>query len=125
MDPSVLIVDDERAICDNLAAFLEDEGLQPQMVHTGEEAVRLVSEGLKVKVCIMDLRLPGMTGTQTILAIRELSPDTRFLVHTGSANDKVIEELSRTGLRDVPVFNKPVRDMARFTNAIAELTESS
>jgi CheY-like chemotaxis protein len=122
MAPLILIVDDEQAICDNLAAFLEDEGLQPQIAHSGEEAVRLVNDGLAVNVCIMDLRLPGMTGTQAILAIRRLAPQIRFLVHTGSANDKVIAELARTGLRDIPVLHKPVRDMTLFADAINTLT---
>jgi CheY-like chemotaxis protein len=116
--PTILIVDDEPAICDNLAAFLEDEGLLPLVAHSGEEAIQRVTDGLVANVCVMDLRLPGMTGTETILAIRRLAPQTRFLVHTGSANDKVIAELARTGLKDVPVFHKPVRDMTQLAEAI-------
>lgn len=123
MAPSVLIVDDEQAICDNLAAFLEDEGLQPLISHSGEDALELVRDGVKVDVCIMDLRLPGMTGTEAILAIRELVPQIRFVIHTGSANDKVIAELTRTGLEDVPVFNKPVRDMSRFASVVSTMTQ--
>ena len=116
--PTILIVDDEPAICDNLAAFLEDEGLRACVAHSGEEAVERISGGLSAQVCIMDLRLPGMTGTEAILAIRQLAPRTRFLVHTGSANDKVIAEFGRTGLRDIPVVHKPVRDMTRLADAI-------
>ncbi len=121
MPPSILIVDDEQAICDNLAAFLEDEGLRSMVAYSGEEALRLVTEGLTVDVCIMDLRLPGMTGSQAIIAIHEIAPRTHFLVHTGSAHEKALAELERTGLKDVPVFHKPVRDMTRFADAIKAL----
>ncbi len=117
----VLIVDDERAICDNLAAFLEDEGMRAEVAHSGEEAVQRVSDGLAVDVCVMDLRLPGINGAEAILAIRERSPQVRFIVHTGSASDKVVAELARTGLGDLPVFSKPVRDMSRFAETIQAL----
>lgn len=121
MPPSVLIVDDEPAICDNLAAFLEDEGMRAEVAHSGEQAVDLISGGLAVDVCIMDLRLPGMNGAQTILALRHLAPGLRFIVHTGSASDKVAAQLSRNGLESVPVFNKPVQDMAQFAAAVTAM----
>lgn len=121
MPPSVLIVDDEKSICDNLAAFLEDEGMRAVVAHSGEEALEMVQQGFAVDVCIMDLRLPGMTGAQAILRIREQEPGIRFVVHTGSANDKVIDELQRTGLQDIQVFSKPVKDMGRMAQAIRSL----
>ncbi len=121
MAPRVLIVDDEHAICENLVAFLEDEGLPAEVAHSGEEAIAKVSDGLAVDVRIMDLRLPGMDGAETILAIRKIAPDVRFIVHTGSATDKVFAGLVLTGLSEVPVLSKPVKDMALFAQTIDAL----
>jgi len=120
MGPIVLVVDDETGIADNLAVFLEDEGMQVHVAHSGEDAVRRIGEGLPVQVCIMDLRLPGMNGAETIQAIRRIVPDARFIVHTGSARETVMLDLRRYGLQDLPVFKKPVEDMAALARAIAD-----
>jgi CheY-like chemotaxis protein len=122
--PSVLIVDDEEAIGDNLAAFLQDEGMRTIVAHSGEEAIALVRGGLAADVCIMDLRLPGISGTGAILAIREQQPGMHFIVHTGSASDRVIAELKRTGLQDIKAFSKPVHDMNLLAEAVNSLWTS-
>jgi len=124
MPPSVLIVDDEQAICDNLAAYLEDEGMCAEIAHSGEEAVERVKDGSAADVCIMDLRLPGMDGAQAILALREIAPLMRFIVHTGSVEANVSSQLGRCGLQGIPVFNKPLKDMAQMAEAVQALWTS-
>jgi CheY-like chemotaxis protein len=124
MAPSVLIVDDEEAIGDNLAAFLQDEGMRTTVAHSGEEAIALVRGGLAADVCIMDLRLPGISGTGAIQAIRAQQPRMGFIVHTGSASDRVIAELKRTGLENIETFSKPVHDMNRLVEAVNALWTS-
>jgi len=121
MGPLVLIVDDELSICDNLAAFLEDEGMRTEVAHSGEEAVQRVTDGLAVDVCVMDLRLPGINGAQAILEIHEREPRARFIVHTGSTSDKVLAELARTDVGRLPVFSKPLKDMTRISETVRAL----
>jgi CheY-like chemotaxis protein len=125
MSPSVLIVDDETAICDNLSAFLEDEGMRTAVAHSGEQALEMIAAGLEVDVCIMDLRLPGMNGTAAILAIRALRPGLGFVVHTGSAIENVAAELRRSGLPEITVFSKPLDDMARLAAILDRLCTAS
>lgn len=121
MAPTVLIVDDELPICDNLAAYLEDDGLRVQVAHSGEEALRRVAAGLEVQVCILDLRLPGMDGNQTALALHRIAPGIRFLIHTGSTDFTPTPELAGIGITPAQLFNKPVADMARLVQAVRHL----
>lgn len=121
MGPVVLVVDDEIAICENLSAFLEDEGMRVICVHSGEDALSRINAGLAIQICIMDLRLPGMSGTAAILAIQQLDPRVRFVIHTGSAQEDVAAELQRAGLAGMPVFKKPVADMADLAQAARRL----
>lgn len=125
MPQSVLIVDDETAICENLSAFLEDEGMRTAVAHSGEQALEMIADGLQVDICIMDLRLPGMNGTEAILAIRTLRPGLAFVVHTGSAIEQVATELRRSGLAEIVVFNKPLDDMARLAATLDRLCTAS
>jgi CheY-like chemotaxis protein len=121
MEPVVMVVDDEVSICDNLAAFLEDEGMQVYTAYSGEDALQRIGTGLPVQVCIMDLRLPGMNGAEAILKIHGRAPQVRFIVHTGSPHDSVISDLHRAGLGDIPVFRKPLEDMAALSHTVAGL----
>jgi CheY-like chemotaxis protein len=124
MGPAILVVDDEPAICDGLAAFLEDEGMRVYRAGSGEDALAQVAAGLPVGVCIMDLRLPGMSGTAAIREMERLAPQVRFLIHTGSAREEVADELQRAGLGPAPVFQKPVSDLAKMAQAARRLWAS-
>ncbi len=66
---SVLIVDDEPAICWAFREALTDDGHLVRVVSSGEEALRIADDGWRPDVVIMDVRLPGIDG---ITAMREL-----------------------------------------------------
>ena len=125
MASRILVVDDEPAICDNLAAFLEDEGMQVHTACSGEEALSRISAGLDVQVCIMDLRLTDMSGTEAILEIHRLAPQVRFVIHSGSAHDSVLTKLREVGLGATPVFKKPVNNMAELAQTVSALGADS
>ena len=124
MGPAILVVDDEPAICQGLAAFLEDEGMRVYRAGSGEDALAQVADGLPIGVCIMDLRLPGMSGAEAIREMKRLAPRVRFLIHTGSAQEDVAEELRRAGLRHAQIFQKPVSDMGEMAQAARRLWAS-
>ena len=125
MTPTILIVDDEAPICDNLAAYLEDDGLCVQVAHSGEEALRMVETGLEVQVCILDLRLPGMDGNHAALALHRIAPGIRFLIHTGSTDFTPSPDLAGIGITPAHLFNKPVADMSRLVRAVRLLCPAS
>ena len=118
---AVMVVDDEAAICEAVAAYLEDEGMQVYTSSSGEDALQRISAGLPVQVCIMDLRLPGMNGSAAVLAIHASAPQVRFIIHTGSAHDTIFSDLRGHGLDGIPVFRKPVEDMAALARTVTDL----
>lgn len=121
----VLIVDDETLIASSLSVFLEDEGLTALATGSAEEAIETVQRGAHFDVCIMDIRLPGMNGNAAIKALRELCPDMKFIVHTGSVDYRVPNELKLLGIRDEHLFRKPLADMTRIVEAIKSLQSRS
>jgi DNA-binding NtrC family response regulator len=122
MAPVVMIVDDEVSLDAYLAAFLEDEGMRVVVSHSGEEALRQVKAGLHAQVCIMDLRLPGMDGNQAVIALHEVDPVIRFLIHTGSSGYMIPPELAAIGITPAHVFNKPA-DVARLARAVLSMCD--
>jgi two-component system OmpR family response regulator len=117
----VLVVDDELAVRENLAAFLEDEGMRVTQAESGEQALETVAE-CRFQACVMDMRLPGMDGNAAILALYELQPDLHFLIHTGSVNYSLPPALRRLGMSEAQVFMKPLQDMGILADAIREGT---
>jgi CheY-like chemotaxis protein len=118
----VLVVDDEIAVCSNVAAFLEDEGFRVFSAVSGEEALDILLKQ-KIDVAIIDMRLPGIDGDMLIVKAHELQPLLKFLIHTGSINYSISSSLQEIGIRTEQVFRKPLMDMGVLTKGILKLLE--
>ena len=68
----VLIVDDDKNICDLLRLYLEKEGYSVILSHDGEEAV-VKFNVLKPDIVLLDVMLPGLDGWQVCREIRKKS----------------------------------------------------
>lgn len=65
---------------------------------TGPEAIARYREH-RPDVTLMDLRLPGMSGTDAMAAIRHEFPDARFIVLTTSEGDEDVYRAFQAGAR--------------------------
>ena len=124
MSIKILIVDDEVAVRLSLAAYLEDFDFEVVTVDSAENALLLFSHE-HFEVAIVDLRLPGLSGDQLIHRAHLLDPAVRFLIHTGSVNFTLPQELRVLGMSDRHVINKPQPDLAVFNAIIANMLEES
>lgn len=60
----ILLVDDDAAIRESLAELLEEEGYRVTSVANGIDALRLLREGARPRVILLDLMMPLMDGWQ-------------------------------------------------------------
>jgi len=121
MSPRVLVVDDEPFIVTGLRTFLEDEGMQVESAASGEEALDVIRNDSGIDVCIMDMRLPGMNGDTTIRSLHEICPDLRFIIHTGTADYSIPDDLRAMGIGERQLFAKPLLDMAPLAQTVTAL----
>jgi two-component system OmpR family response regulator len=70
--PKVLIVDDDREICDLLARFLRKHGLRVETVADGRAMVRALDNG-RFDLVVLDLMLPGEDGLAICRRLRATS----------------------------------------------------
>lgn len=117
----VLVIDDEPAICASLSAFLEDYGFQASTAESAEEALDLMKSNT-YDVCIVDMRLPGMSGEDLILQAKERYPNQQHIIYTGSISYNLSEKLKELGMRPEHVFLKPIRVLSLLVKCIKELT---
>jgi two-component system, NarL family, response regulator len=104
----VFIVDDHPIMRTGIAALI---GSSRQMVSvgqaaTGEEAVEKHAV-CKPDVTLIDLRLPGISGAETIRRIRGKSPDARFIVLTMYEGDEDIHQAMEAGANGYLVKGLP------------------
>ncbi len=117
---TILIVDDEEHLQENLVAYLEDEGYTVVTAGDGETGLERV-RNQKLDIGIIDMRLPGMDGNAFINRAHEIQPDMKFLIHTGSMTYTIPRSLIDIGIVNDQVFLKPVIDMNLMTSAIKKI----
>ncbi|MBF0285713.1 MAG: response regulator [Magnetococcales bacterium] len=120
----VLVVDDDAVIREGLKAFLEDLDYEVTALESGEAAMREITEAPPPRVAVIDLRLPGMSGEQLILALRQrFHAAMRFVIFTGSVRFYPDKTLQQIGIGPEEVFRKPLYDAHRIGRKIAQLAQ--
>ena len=71
-DKKILVVDDEKKICDLLKAYLEKDGYSVIVAHDGKQALDLVKTQ-NPDLVVLDLNLPGMDGLDVCKTLRSWS----------------------------------------------------
>ena len=94
----ILIVDDHPIMRLGIAALISSssEMVCVAQAGSGEEALGMHS-ACAPDITLMDLRLPGMSGVETIRAIRHRSPRARFIVLTTYEGDEDIHQAMEAG----------------------------
>jgi len=78
----VLMVDDEEQFRSTTSKILSRKGYETTMAASGEEAIEALKKA-KQDVVILDMKMPGMDGNQTLLEIRKIDPDLPVIMLTG------------------------------------------
>ncbi|NLD80913.1 MAG: sigma-54-dependent Fis family transcriptional regulator, partial [Smithella sp.] len=99
MNETILVVDDEVAICQSLKAILEDEGYQVLVTGSGEEAVNIVAEEMP-QLVLLDIWLPGMDGLDTLKTIHAAHPNVLVIMMSGHGNIETAVKATKLGAFD-------------------------
>lgn len=84
-DKIILLADDEVMLSDLLAELLESNDYNVINVSSGKEALRVLTEEIKVDLVIIDYNMPELNGLQTIEKIRKLNLNIPIILSSGSA----------------------------------------
>jgi CheY-like chemotaxis protein len=93
---TALVVDDEPLVRMSTAEMLSELGYAVVEAGSAEEALQRVREGLRPNLLVTDHLMPGMSGTDLGLALRNQHPELQILVVSGYANNEgITPDLSR------------------------------
>ncbi|MDN5000380.1 ATP-binding protein [Bradyrhizobium sp. GCM10027634] len=93
---TALLVDDEPLARMSTAEMLSELGYRVVETGSAEDALQRVKDGLRPNLLVTDHLMPGMSGTDLGLTLRDQIPELQILVVSGYANNEGISpELSR------------------------------
>ncbi|MBI5666276.1 MAG: sigma-54-dependent Fis family transcriptional regulator [Nitrospirae bacterium] len=105
MKPSILIVDDEKSIRDNLAKYLSGD-YTTYTAANGREAVRELTENSDIEVVLSDMKMPVMDGLELLQKVREDNRDVVVILITGFSTIESAVDAMRRGAYDY--LTKPI-----------------
>jgi CheY-like chemotaxis protein len=103
----VLVVDDDKDLRDTLVDVLQEEGYEAIAASSGQEALKLLQEGARPGIILLDMMMPGMDGQRFRTEQMQNGAWTTIPTVIFSAHVKAAEAASTMGVAGV--LQKPVR----------------
>lgn len=75
----LLVVEDEKDLCDTIAKVLYDSGYEVDTCYDGEEALDYILTE-EYDLIVLDLNLPGMDGMDILKELRQKNEETKVLI---------------------------------------------
>lgn len=75
----LLIIEDEKKLCDTIAKSLHASGYETDVCYDGNEALEMVYSE-EYDLIVLDLNLPGTDGMEILRQLREHNEETRVLI---------------------------------------------
>jgi len=119
--PHILVVDDEKSICELLEITFRKEGYRVEVAHSVEAAKRKLESQI-FDIIISDIRMPGGGGVDLLKLAKEIAPGSFFLLITGVPTIETAIAAINSGADRYVVKDHELVDQLR--RAVHEVSES-
>jgi two-component system response regulator HydG len=99
MKPKILVVDDESSHRQMIKAVLSAEGYEIREAADGNQAVKAVEEKFH-DLILMDIRMPGPSGIESLQKIKDISPGIPIIIMTAYASVNTAIDALKSGAYD-------------------------
>jgi two-component system response regulator PilR (NtrC family) len=117
----ILVVDDEKSICELLEITFRKDGHRVEIAHSVSEAKRKLESGI-FDIIISDVRMPGEGGVDLLKFTKEIAPGTFFLLITGVPTVETAIAAINAGADRYVIKDHELVDQLRRT--VREVSES-
>jgi CheY-like chemotaxis protein len=105
---TILVIDDEKTVRDTLREMLLPLGWEVLTAPDGAAGVALFEERAQdIRLVVLDLSMPGLTGEQTFHALREHDPEVPVVLSSGFSEEEAVRRFEGLGLSGF--LQKPYR----------------
>ena len=98
--PYIMLVDDEESFVDPMKKRLDKRGYKVLAAYSGEEALKELATHRNVSVVILDVKMPGMDGIETLQVVKKRFPLVEVIMLTGHATVESAIEGMKQGAFD-------------------------
>jgi DNA-binding NtrC family response regulator len=100
MNTIVLLVDDEAPFVQTLKKRLTKRNLAVLSAYSGPEALEVLEKENRIDVVLLDVKMPGMDGMETLRQIKQAHPAVEVIMLTGHATMETAIEGMKLGAFD-------------------------
>ena len=115
--PLIMLVDDEVPFVETMVKRLEKRNFRVLTAFSGTEALESLSKQRNTEVVILDVKMPGMDGIETLKEIKKAFPLIEVIMLTGHATVESAIEGMKLGAYDY--LMKPC-DMEQLVTKVVE-----
>jgi DNA-binding NtrC family response regulator len=95
-DEHLLVIDDEEDVRESIRKLFAREGYQVTTAESGAAALEQ-AKSRSFDLVLTDLRMPGMSGVETLMGLKRLHPRMPVIVVTGYASHETTDRCLREG----------------------------
>ena len=95
----ILIIDDEKAICNTLKEILQYEKYEVDVASDGEEGIKKAKEA-KYDLVLCDIKMPKIDGIEVLTKLQELNPELPVVMISGHGTIETAVDAIRKGAYD-------------------------
>ena len=121
--PLLAIVDDEIHIRESLSQYLSQIGhFRTKTFADGNEVITWLKDH-SCDVCIVDIKMPGINGIDTIKEIKKFQPNQKFIIFTGSRFQDISGISEELEIPEDFIIVKPLPTMEIFLDRVGKMLE--
>jgi DNA-binding NtrC family response regulator len=121
MSHKILIVDDDPTILEVLETYLgQGLGYEVKSTASGEAALEAGMEE-SYHLCILDVRMPGLTGAETHMRLKKMQPELETIFFTADSDFENTMDFLRFSMPKERVISKPLDDLSQLTRLIISI----
>ena len=118
----ILLVDDEEMVADIGKDILEKMGYTILVAFSGAEALKIFNANRdKVKLVILDMIMPDMSGGETFNRLKAIKPDAKILLSSGYSLNGRASKIMKRGCNGF--IQKPF-NLKQISRKIREILDS-
>lgn len=116
---NILIVDDEKSICDLLSAELTEHGYRCTCVLEAEAALKVLNIE-SYQLMLLDLMMPGMSGIDLLKQLRNSKSETKVIVVTAVNDIDTAVSAMKLGASDFITKPFALKNVVRSVSAVLQ-----